>query len=140
MIRFPLRLDSQAASSWFLQGPILLTIQAQQPGPKLGGDRTPNRYQTVVLNTGFYGMADQGSSAGHGADQLDHANQRAFSSFFNWLFFSICASGFITDTVMVWVIENLGWSWSFGVSLICLSSALLVFIGGFPIYGCRLPG
>lgn len=123
----------------------MLTIQAHQPGLKPGRNRTPNHYQTAVLYIGLYGTAIgvggiKAALPAHGADQLDHASQRAISSFFNWFFFSICAGGLITYTVMVWVVENLGWSWSFGISLVALGSALLVFIGGFPIYRYRLPG
>lgn len=76
----------------------------------------------------------------HGADQLDQSDRRAISAFFNWFFFSLCTGGLITSTVMVWVEENLGWNWSFTISITALAVALLVFVSGFPIYRYKLPG
>ncbi|OMO60020.1 Proton-dependent oligopeptide transporter family [Corchorus capsularis] len=128
-----------------LLGLILLTIQAQdhrlQPGP----NSKPSKPQEATLYTGLYAIAAgvagvKAALPAHGADQLDHGNQRLISAFFNWFFFSLCFGGLIASTVMIWIEENLGWNWSFKISVVTLSVALCIFAMGFPIYRFKRPG
>ncbi|KAL5862031.1 hypothetical protein ACOSQ4_003327 [Xanthoceras sorbifolium] len=84
------------------------------------------------MATGVGGV--KASLPAHGGDQLDHSNHRLISAFFNWFFFSLCTGGLISATVMVWIQENKGWTWSFKISVIALTLALCIFIIGFPFY------
>ncbi|KAL5865806.1 hypothetical protein ACOSQ3_003320 [Xanthoceras sorbifolium] len=84
------------------------------------------------MATGVGGV--KASLPAHGGDQLDHSNHRLISAFFNWFFFSLCTGGLISATVMVWIQENKGWTWSFKISVIALTLALCIFITGFPFY------
>ncbi|KAF5746252.1 hypothetical protein HS088_TW06G00422 [Tripterygium wilfordii] len=127
-----------------LLGLMLLTIQAHRKSLQPAMNETPSNSQAAVLYTGLYAMAIgvggiKASLPAHGADQLDHTNQRRISAFFNWFFFSLCAGGFISSTVMVWIEENKGWRWSFVISIIVLSVAFFIFAIGFPIYKYKRP-
>ncbi|XP_030454743.1 protein NRT1/ PTR FAMILY 4.2 isoform X1 [Syzygium oleosum] len=132
--------------SWIVEllGLIILTIQAHSKSLQPPNHRTPNKYQAAVLYFGLYAMAAgvggiKGSLQTHGADQLDHGNQRLVSAYFNWYFFSLCTGGLVTSTVMVWVEENLGWRWSFKILIAALSLALAVFVSGLRLYRYKLP-
>ncbi|XP_021814232.1 protein NRT1/ PTR FAMILY 4.2-like [Prunus avium] len=128
-----------------LLGLILLTIQAQNPQFRPELNEKPSQSEATILYTGLYSMAAgvggiNASLSAHGADQLDHGNQRLISAFFNWFFFSLCLGGLISCTVMVWVEQNKGWNWSFTITAIVLSLALSIFISGSPFYRYKLPG
>ncbi|GAV70761.1 PTR2 domain-containing protein [Cephalotus follicularis] len=127
-----------------LLGLILLTVQAECPKLQPAMHKRPSQSQAAVLFIGLYAMATgvggvKASLPAHGADQLNHGNQKHISSFFSWFFFSLCTGGLISATVMVWIEDNKGWNWSFKLSLIALSFALCIFISGFPIYRYKLP-
>lgn len=129
----------------YFQGLIILTIQSHHPRLQPSQTRTPTGHEAVILFSGLYAMAIgvggvKAVLPAHGADQFDPNNQRAISSFFNWFFFSLCIGGVITATVMVWVEENLGWNWSFTISLFSLCLALLMFMGGYRVYTYKIPG
>lgn len=123
----------------------MLTIQAQNPQFRPELNEKPSQSEATILYTGLYSMAAgvggiNASLSAHGADQLDHGNQRLISAFFNWFFFSLCLGGLISCTVMVWVEQNKGWNWSFTITAIVLSLALSIFISGSPFYRYKLPG
>ncbi|XP_017643873.1 protein NRT1/ PTR FAMILY 4.2 isoform X2 [Gossypium arboreum] len=128
-----------------LLGLILLTIQAQDSRLLPAINSKPSKTQEAILYTGLYATAAgvggvKAALPAHGADQLDHSNQRVVSSFFNWFFFSLCFGGLIASTVMIWIQENLGWNWGFKISVVTLSVALCIFSMGFPIYRYKRPG
>lgn len=107
-------------------------------------NRRPSHTQAAILYTGLYAMATgvggvKAALPAHGADQLDHSNQRLISAFFNWFFFSLCAGGLVAATVMVWIEENRGWNCSFKISAVALGLALCIFTIGFPIYRYKRP-
>ncbi|KAF8402171.1 hypothetical protein HHK36_013123 [Tetracentron sinense] len=125
-------------------GLIMLTVQAQYKQFQPATGRRPSNSQAVVLYTGLYAMAAgvggvKASLQAHGADQLDHTNQRLMTGFFNWFFFSLCTGCLIAATVMFWVEENKGWKWSFIISVVALSFALCIFAIGFPFYRYKHP-
>ncbi|KAK4573629.1 hypothetical protein RGQ29_031544 [Quercus rubra] len=128
-----------------LLGLILLTVQAHEPHLHPAMGRRPSGSQAAILYAGLYAMAFgvggiKASLPAHGADQLDHSNQRLISAFFNWFFFSLCTGGLISVTLMIWIEENLGWNWSFKISVIVLSVTLFIFTVGFSFYRFKLPG
>ncbi|KAK4794912.1 hypothetical protein SAY86_012906 [Trapa natans] len=127
-----------------LLGLVMLTVQAHKPGLQPPEGKTPDRSQAAMLYIGLYATAIgvggiKAALPAHGADQFDQSNQRAISAFFNWFFFSLCAGGLITSIVMMWIEENLGWKWSFKISITALSVAFLFFVAGFPIYRYKVP-
>ncbi|KAI3418288.1 uncharacterized protein J3R85_013897, partial [Psidium guajava] len=127
-----------------LLGLIVLTIQAHSKSLQPPDHRTPYKYQATVLYFGLYAMATgvggiKASLPTHGADQLNHGNQRLLCSFFNWFFFSLCTGGLVSATVMVWVEENLGWRWGFKISIAALCLALAIFVSGLRLYRYKLP-
>ena len=119
----------------------MLTIQSQSPRLRPALNSKPSQSQAAILYTGLYAVAAglNANLPAHGADQLDHSNQRQISAFFNWFFFSLCSGGLISSTVMVWVEENKGWNWSFPITVIVLSLALLIFVSGRPFYRHKRP-
>ncbi|KAM3683651.1 hypothetical protein ACB094_12G162500 [Castanea mollissima] len=128
-----------------LLGLILLTVQAHEPHLHPAMGRRPSGSQAAILYAGLYAMAIgvggvKATLPAHGADQLDHSNQRLISAFFNWFFFSLCTGGLISVTLMIWIEENLGWNWSFKISVIVLSVTLFIFTIGFSFYRYKLPG
>ncbi|XP_030935747.1 protein NRT1/ PTR FAMILY 4.2 [Quercus lobata] len=128
-----------------LLGLILLTVQAHEPHLHPAMGRRPSGSQAAILYAGLYAMATgvggvKATLPAHGADQLDHSNQRLISAFFNWFFFSLCTGGLISVTLMIWIEENLGWNWSFKISVMVLSVTLFIFTIGFSFYRYKLPG
>lgn len=72
-----------------------------------------------------------------GADQFDdHSPQEAKSksSFFNWWFFGTCFGSFVSMLVVTYAEENLSWSFGFGIPLIVMVVAFIVFLCGTHTY------
>ncbi|CAK7349419.1 unnamed protein product [Dovyalis caffra] len=127
-----------------LLGIILLTVQAHDTRLQPALYERPSHSQAAVLFSGLYAIATgvggiKAALPAHGADQIDHSNQRSVSSFFSWFFFSLCTGGLLSSTVMIWIEENRGWNWSFIISVVLLSLALCIFIAGFPIFRFKRP-
>ncbi|GLT75745.1 hypothetical protein SLA2020_474440 [Shorea laevis] len=127
-----------------LLGLIILTVQAHEPQLQPAMNTRPSGIEAAILYSGLYAMAIgvggvKASLPAHGADQLDNGDRRLISAFFNWFFFSLCAGGLIAATVMVWIEENLGWNWSFKISVLVLTLAFCIFTIGFPFYRYKRP-
>ncbi|KAI4304440.1 hypothetical protein MLD38_039949 [Melastoma candidum] len=96
----------------------------------------------ALLFTALYLLAagSAGVKAGlpaHGADQFDEKDPEEagqMSSFFNFLLMAICTGGTISLTLIIWVQQNKGWDWGFGLSSISMFLAMIVFTGGLPMY------
>ncbi|KAE8726520.1 Detected protein of unknown function [Hibiscus syriacus] len=87
-----------------LSGLVLLTIQAKKSRLFPAINSKPSKTQEAILYAGLYAIAAgvrgvKAALPAHGADQLNHSNQRLISSFFNWFFFSLCFGGLIAFTV-----------------------------------------
>lgn len=73
----------------------------------------------------------------HGADQFDEKDPketREMSSFFNLLLLAVCLGGVISLTLIVWIQDNRGWDWGFGISTIAMFLGVIVFFSGLPMY------
>ncbi|KAF5472353.1 hypothetical protein F2P56_009076, partial [Juglans regia] len=96
----------------------------------------------ALLFIGLYMLAAGSASVkaalpSHGADQFDEKDPkeaRQMSSFFNGLLLAVCVGGAISLTLIVWIQDNRGWDWGFGISSIALFLAVIVFASGLPIY------
>ncbi|KAI8523636.1 hypothetical protein RHMOL_Rhmol13G0089500 [Rhododendron molle] len=64
----------------------------------------------------------------YGADQFDDADEaekKHKSSFFNWFYFSIIIGALIASSVLVWVQDNVGWNWGFGIPTVTMALAVV---------------
>lgn len=76
-------------------------------------------------------------SMAFGADQLekeDPDSERILESFFNWYYASTVGSTVIALTVIVYIQDQMGWSYGFGVPVILMFFAALVFVFGSSLY------
>ncbi|KAF7138028.1 hypothetical protein RHSIM_Rhsim07G0156900 [Rhododendron simsii] len=145
------RPKSVLISACFEIGLGLLAIQARssklKPPPcnlfdptahctKVGGR------DAVILFGGLYLVAIgssgiKASLPSHGADQFeekDPKEARQMSSFFNWFLLSGNIGSVASLTLIVWIQDNKGWDWAFGISSIGMVVGALLFISGLPQY------
>lgn len=139
-----------------LLGLMMLTLQAHFPAlkpPPCSSEQlsshceNPTVGQAAMLYVGLYIVAlgaggVRATLSAHGADQFDENDpeeRRLISNFFNWYFFSLCVGGLVAVTFVMWIQENIGWQWGFGISTISIFLALLVFSSGFFTYRNKIP-
>lgn len=67
-----------------------------------------------------------------GADQFDTPKQRQVS--FNWYVFTLYTSSVIATTAIVFVEDNVGWAWGFGICAAFNVVGLAVFLSGKRFY------
>lgn len=73
----------------------------------------------------------------HGADQFEEKDPKEaqqMSSFFNMLLLAVCLGGVVSLTLIVWIQDNRGWDWGFGISTIAMFLGVVVFFSGLPMY------
>ncbi|KAH7545071.1 hypothetical protein FEM48_Zijuj01G0054300 [Ziziphus jujuba var. spinosa] len=73
----------------------------------------------------------------HGADQFDEKDPKEakqMSSFFNLLLLAVCVGGAVSITLIVWIQDNRGWDWGFGISTIAMFLGVVIFAAGLPMY------
>lgn len=78
-----------------------------------------------------------------GADQFDDtdpAERKKKGSFFNWFYFSINVGALIASSVLVYVQDNIGWGWGFGIPTVFMGAAIFSFFSGTPLYRFQKPG
>ncbi|XP_020245725.1 protein NRT1/ PTR FAMILY 4.5-like [Asparagus officinalis] len=101
----------------------------------------------VLLYIGLYTVAlvegcMRACLASFGGDQFDSEDpveSQLQSSFFNWFTFGISLGGFTGLILIVWLDNNRGWDYSFGVSALLFLTGLLVLASGFPLYRIQRP-
>ncbi|KAJ3686541.1 hypothetical protein LUZ61_015705 [Rhynchospora tenuis] len=135
-------------------GLIILTIQAKKPSlkpPPCNSLDSPcqsvTSSQAAMLFGGLYLTAlgiggIKGSLAPHGAEQFDEntvQGRKARSTFFNYFVFCLSCGGLIAVTFVVWVEDNKGWQWGFGISTIAILLSIPVFLGGSSLYRNKIP-
>ncbi|KAL0793013.1 hypothetical protein Bca101_064390 [Brassica carinata] len=77
-----------------------------------------------------------------GADQFDEWDPKEKIqkiSFFNWWMFSIFFGTLFANTVLVYVQDNVGWAWGYGLPTLGLAISISVFLLGTPFYRHKLP-
>ncbi|XP_058115550.1 protein NRT1/ PTR FAMILY 4.6-like isoform X2 [Magnolia sinica] len=142
--------------SW---GLILLTIQARSPSLKPPICNHPTNTQTpipckqvgggkaAILFTGLYLVAlgvggIKGSLPAHGAQQFDHTTalgRKQRSTFFNYYVFCLSCGALIAVTLVVWIEDNKGWQWGFGISTAAILLSLPLFLAGSSTYRNKIP-
>ncbi|KAE8736275.1 Protein NRT1/ PTR FAMILY 4.7 [Hibiscus syriacus] len=137
-------------------GLLILTVQAHIPSLKpsiyaSASTEIPfekvDGHKEAVLFTGLYLVAlgvggIKGSLPPHGAEQFDDTNtqgRKQRSSFFNYFVFCLSCGGLIAVTFVVWIEDNRGWQWGFGVATAAILTSIPVFLLGSPIYRTKIP-
>ncbi|CAD5316780.1 unnamed protein product [Arabidopsis thaliana] len=140
-----------SASIEFL-GLIILTIQARTPSLMPPSCDSPtceevSGSKAAMLFVGLYLVAlgvggIKGSLASHGAEQFDESTpkgRKQRSTFFNYFVFCLACGALVAVTFVVWLEDNKGWEWGFGVSTIAIFVSILIFLSGSRFYRNKIP-
>lgn len=138
------------------QGLLILTVQAHVPSLKVPACASANRNiscqevdngKAAMLFAGLYLVAlgvggIKGSLPPHGAEQFDEntpqgRNQR--STFFNYYVFCLSCGALIAVTFVVWIEDNKGWQWGFGIATAAIMISIPVFLLGSAKYRIKIP-
>ncbi|XP_050225990.1 protein NRT1/ PTR FAMILY 4.6 [Mercurialis annua] len=137
-------------------GLLVLTIQAHIPSlkpPPCVPANTNFRCEQVdgskaaMLFMGLYLVAlgvggIKGSLPPHGAEQFDEETlqgRKQRSAFFNYYIFCLSCGALIAVTFVVWIEDNKGWQWGFGVATVTILLSIPVFLLGSPTYRNKVP-
>ncbi|KAH7657447.1 Proton-dependent oligopeptide transporter family protein [Dioscorea alata] len=137
-------------------GLVILTIQAKSSTlkpPPCTSTSGKNHCEQVsgskaaMLFAGLYLVAlgvggIKGSLPAHGAEQFDDTTvqgRKDRSTFFNYFVFCLSTGGLIAVTFVVWVEDNKGWQWGFGIATITILLSIPVFLSGAKFYRNKLP-
>ncbi|KAL3598922.1 hypothetical protein D5086_006840 [Populus alba] len=132
-------------------GVTILTISTVVPSlrPPKCVDNTDcipaNGEQLTVLYLGLYLTALgtgglKSSVSGFGSDQFDETDpkeRKQMLNFFNWFFFLINLGALCAVTVLVYIQDNLGREWGYGICACAIGLALFVFLSGTRRYRFR---
>lgn len=84
----------------------------------------------------------KGSLPAHGAEQFDESTvqgRKQRSTFFNYFVFCLSCGGLIAVTLVVWVEDNKGWQWGFGISTLAILLSVPIFLAGSARYRNKIP-
>ncbi|CAL9188230.1 unnamed protein product [Musa hybrid cultivar] len=127
-------------------GVSILTISTAVPGlrppacadPASGGCVKASGAQLGVLYLALYLTALgtgglKSSVSGFGSDQFDETDRgekAQMMKFFNWFFFFISLGSLLAVTVLVYIQDNLGRQWGYGLCATAIALGLVVFLSG----------
>lgn len=77
--------------------------------------------------------------AGDQFDNNDPQEARRKMSFPNWWFVSISFGTMLSVSILVYVQDNVGWAWGYGVPTAITGLATLAYLLGTPIYRHQIP-
>ncbi|GAA0155492.1 transporter [Lithospermum erythrorhizon] len=78
----------------------------------------------------------------NGAEQLDEDTPRGRkqrSTFFNYFVFCLASGALIAVTFVVWIEDNKGWEWGFGISTMAVFLSIPVFLSASTFYRNKIP-
>ncbi|KAL8532550.1 hypothetical protein ACS0TY_008950 [Phlomoides rotata] len=84
----------------------------------------------------------KGSLPSHGAEQFDGTTpqgRKQRSTFFNYFVFSLSCGALIAVTFVVWIEDNKGWEWGFGISTLSILLSIPIFLAGSKFYKNKIP-
>ena len=84
----------------------------------------------------------KGSLPAHGAEQFDESTpqgRKQRSTFFNYFVFCLSCGALIAVTLVVWIEDNKGWEWGFGISTLTIFLSIPVFLAGLALYRNKIP-
>ncbi|KAK9119430.1 hypothetical protein Scep_017523 [Stephania cephalantha] len=139
-------------------GLVILTVQAHWPSLKPPTCDPTSQHtgipckevtgaKAAILFGGLYLAAlgvggIKGSLATHGAEQFDESTQQGRkqrSTFFNYFVFCLSCGALIAVTLVVWIEDNKGWEWGFGISTASILLSIPVFLLGSHTYKNKIP-
>ncbi|GFP80042.1 protein nrt1/ ptr family 4.6 [Phtheirospermum japonicum] len=137
-------------------GLVILTVQAHSDSlkpPKCDPTSPGTPCQQVhgakaaMLFLGLYLVAlgvggIKGSLPAHGAEQLDESTphgRKQRSTFFNYFVFSLSCGALIAVTLVVWIEDNKGWEWGFGIATLAILLSIPMFLLGSKFYRNKVP-
>ncbi|KAL0417767.1 UNVERIFIED_CONTAM: protein NRT1/ PTR FAMILY 2.7 [Sesamum radiatum] len=97
----------------------------------------PSQFQFAILYLSL-ALASLGTAfsrftiATMGANQLHSPKHQAI--FFNWYIFAMYIANLVSATATVYVEENVGWTWGFGLCAVANVLGLVVFLSGTRFY------
>lgn len=137
------------------QGVTLLTlstsIHSMRPPPCADSRKhqciEANGRQLAMLYVALYTIALGGGGiksnvSGFGSDQFDASNpkeQKAMIYFFNRFYFCISLGSLFAVTVLVYIQDNVGRGWGYGISAGTMIIAVAILLGGTSLYRFRKP-
>ncbi|XP_004292229.1 PREDICTED: peptide transporter PTR3-A-like [Fragaria vesca subsp. vesca] len=145
------------ASAIYLVGMSLLTLAVSLPalrppscdhGIKLEDcERRATPFQVAIFYCGLYIIAlgtggTKPNISTMGADQFDEFEPKEKTqklSFFNWWMFSIFFGTLFSNTILIYIQDNVGWALGYGLPTIGLAFSILVFLTGTKFYRHKLP-
>ncbi|XP_059643629.1 protein NRT1/ PTR FAMILY 4.6 [Cornus florida] len=137
-------------------GLLILTVQARVSALKPPICTSPDRNtscrevdggKAAVLFTGLYLVAlgvggIKGSLPPHGAEQFDEntpKGRKQRSTFFNYYVFCLSCGALIAVTFVVWIEDNKGWQWGFGISTASILISIPIFLLGSATSRAKIP-
>ncbi|KAL5714780.1 hypothetical protein ACHQM5_016692 [Ranunculus cassubicifolius] len=84
----------------------------------------------------------KGSLAAHGAEQFDQSTEsgrKQRSTFFTYFIFCMSSGGMLAVTFVVWLEDNKGYVWGFGIATVVLGLAIFTFLFGTTAYRNKKP-
>ncbi|KAL5792697.1 hypothetical protein ACOSP7_001291 [Xanthoceras sorbifolium] len=141
------------ASAIYLSGMSLLTLAVSVPAlkpPSCVKEDDCNKasaLQTGIFYCALYIIAvgtggTKPNISTMGADQFDDFEPKERKhklSFFNWWMFSIFFGTLFSNTFLIYIQDNVGWTLGYGLPTIGLLVSVLVFLVGTPFYRHKLP-
>ncbi|KAF7828401.1 protein NRT1/ PTR FAMILY 6.3-like [Senna tora] len=102
----------------------------------------PNNMQLMALYLALYLTALgtgglKSSVSGFGSDQFDETDETErgmMTKFFSWFFFFISIGSLAAVTVLVYIQDNVGREWGYGICACAIVVALVVFLSGTKRY------
>lgn len=106
-----------------------------------------NGHQLAFLYTALYTIALGGGGiksnvSGLGSDQFDTSDpveEKAMVYFFNRFYFCISLGSLFAVTVLVYIQDNVGRGWGYGISAGTMIIAVVILLCGTPLYRFRKP-
>uniref|UniRef100_A0A7I4F350 Uncharacterized protein n=1 Tax=Physcomitrium patens TaxID=3218 RepID=A0A7I4F350_PHYPA len=128
------------------------TVSSLRPPPCIPNSSNPcqpsHGIQLGVLYLGlfFFAVGNGGikpNVSTLGADQFDEGDpneRKQMSHFFNWFYFIISIGSLLSVTLFVYIQDNVGFGWGFGIPAAVMMVAVVVFLAGSRIYRFKPPG
>ncbi|KAJ3679635.1 hypothetical protein LUZ60_017646 [Juncus effusus] len=131
---------------------ISTTVKSMQPPPC--GNARQNTFcipasggQLAILYASLYTIAlgaggIKANCSGFGSDQFDNQDpkeEKAMIFFFNRFYFSISIGSVFAVTILVYLQDNVGRGWGYGISAVAMVVAVVVLVVGTPKYRFRRP-
>ncbi|XP_058179399.1 protein NRT1/ PTR FAMILY 4.6-like isoform X2 [Rhododendron vialii] len=124
-----------------LKPPICTSVDRKTPCEQVEGEKAALLFLGLyVVALGVGGI--KGSLPPHGAEQFDETTPRGRkqrSGFFNYYIFCLSCGALIAVTFVVWIEDNKGWQWGFGVSTAAILMSIPIFLLGSPTYRNKIP-